>query len=278
MRISRVYFEAQLQAGATVRLPAESAHYLAHVLRLRVDDHVHLFNARDGEFLVRITQIKKADVDVLVEKQVVQGQLVGGQLVKGQLAEGQLVRGQLAEEQLTENQGVNGQSRLKIHLGLGLSRGDRMDFAIQKSTELGVSEITPLYTEHGEVKLKADRLEKKLQHWRKIAINASEQSGRLEIPEIHTPSPLAEWQQGLDAGFSLMLDPSGEDKLPLNTAALQFEQVNLLIGPEGGFSATEIHSARNQGLVIVALGTRILRTETAPIAALAILQHLYGDM
>jgi|FLOH01.1.fsa_nt_gi 16S rRNA (uracil1498-N3)-methyltransferase len=268
MRISRVYFEAQLQAGATIRLPAESAHYLAHVLRLRVDDHVHLFNASDGEFLVRITQIKKADVDVLVEKQVVQGQLVGGQLVKGQLAEGQLA----------EKQGVNGQSRLKIHLGLGLSRGDRMDFAMQKSTELGVSEITPLYTEHGEVKLKADRLEKKLQHWRKIAINASEQSGRLEIPEIHTPSPLAEWQQGLDAGFSLMLDPSGEDKLPLNTAALQFEQVNLLIGPEGGFSATEIHSARNQGLAIVALGTRILRTETAPIAALAILQHLYGDM
>lgn len=250
MRISRVYFESQLKTGAVVALPTESSHYLAKVLRLRVDDCVHLFNEDDGEFLARITQVKKSAVELVVEKPI------------------------------TEDPSLEGdanQAELKIHLGLGLSRGDRMDFAIQKSTELGVRQITPLYTEHGEVRLKAERAEKKLLHWRKIAISASEQCGRLHIPKINQPCSLSDWQENTDGEFNLMLDPSGQDELP-SRASTVIKQLNLLIGPEGGFAEREILTAQKQGFAIVALGKRILRTETAPIAALAILQHLYGDM
>lgn len=246
MRISRVYFEGQLQTNAVISLPGESSHYLAKVLRLRIDDCVHLFNETDGEFLSRITLIKKAEVELMVESPIVEA-------------------------------GTH-QSELLIHLGLGLSRGDRMDFAIQKSTELGVREITPLYTEHGEVKLKAERVEKKLQHWRKIALSASEQCGRLDIPKIHAPCALLDWQQSSNEEFNVMLDPSGEDNLPPVSEVEQIKRLNLLIGPEGGFAERELQTARDQGFAVVALGTRILRTETAPVAALAILQHLYGDM
>ena len=244
MRISRVYFESQLKTNGDIRLPAESSHYLAKVLRLRSGDCVQLFNETDGEFLARITEIKKSAVELVVEKQVAEAN----------------------------------QSEPGIHLGLGLSRGDRMDFAIQKSTELGAREITPLYTEHGEVKLKADRVEKKLLHWRKIAISASEQCGRLDIPKINAPSILGDWLQSTAAGFNIVFDPSGQEKLPPKSDTSQITQLNLLIGPEGGFADREIQSAKDQGFIIVALGTRILRTETAPIAALAILQYLYGDM
>ena len=247
MRISRVYFDGRLKTDADVLLPTETSHYLAKVLRLRIGDCVHLFNETDGEFLARITQIKKSAVELIAEKQI-------------------------AEKQTAD------QTYPAIHLGLGLSRGDRMDFAIQKSTELGVREITPLYTEHGEVKLKADRVEKKLQHWRKIAISASEQCGRLDIPTINAPCILADWLQSTAADFNILFDPSGQDKLPPKSDAAQISRLNLLIGPEGGFAEREIQSAKDQDFTVVALGARILRTETAPIAALAILQYLYGDM
>lgn len=256
MRISRIYFEGQLKTNGDIHLPAESSHYLAKVLRLRIDDCVHLFNETDGEFLARITQIKKSAVELVVEKQIVETQIVEKQI-----------------SEVDANQTYPG-----IHLGLGLSRGDRMDFAIQKSTELGAREITPLYTEHGEVKLKADRVEKKLQHWRKIAVSASEQCGRLDIPKINAPCNLADWLQSTATDFNIMFDPSGQDKLPPKSDTAQITRLNLLIGPEGGFAEKEIQSASDQGFTIVALGTRILRTETAPIAALAILQYLYGDM
>lgn len=265
MRISRVYFEGQLQTGAVVALPGESSHYLAKVLRLRIDDCVHLFNEDDGEFLARITRIKKSAMELVVEKAI------------GEKAIGEKSNIGNPEVEKQPLEGETTQAELKIHLGLGLSRGDRMDFAIQKSTELGVRQITPLYTEHGEVKLKADRVEKKLLHWRKIAISASEQCGRLHIPKINAPCLLSDWQQNTDGQFNLMLDPSGQDKLPSKASAV-VKQLNLLIGPEGGFSAREITAAQKQGFAVIALGRRILRTETAPIAALAILQHLYGDM
>lgn len=248
MRISRVYFIGSLKADALVSLPAETSHYLSHVLRLRVDDCLHLFNAEDGEFLVCITGIKKKEVQVQVQEQKIDA---------------------LAHAQET---------RLQIHLALGLSRGDRMDIAVQKSTELGVKRITPVYTEHGEVKLKADRAEKKLRHWQKIAINASEQCGRIDIPLIDPPCLLTDWQSNESAGTKLMLDPRGEDRFPVTQEKGEIGLLNLLIGPEGGFSEMEVIEARGLGFSVVTLGSRVLRTETAPIAALAILQYLYGDM
>ena len=252
MRLSRVYIDAPLKLNALVPLPKETAHYLGNVLRLRVDDELLLFNSQHGEFLARICAATKKSVEVeLIE-----------------------VRRELdADEE---------QNRLGLHLILGLSRGDRMDFAVQKSTELGVTEISPVYTEHGEVRLKPERLEKKLLHWRRIAISACEQSGRLTVPSIHSPMPLADLAQGSSAN-KWMLEPSGSDSIPESIAEpiaepITDRHIDLLIGPEGGFSPAEIDWARDNGFRIVSLGKRILRTETAPIAALAILQHKFGDM
>jgi len=242
MRISRVYTDSPLEIDCSLQLGAVVSHYLAHVLRLAVADRVHLFNGRDGEFDAQITRISKHEVWVLLRQQL---------------------RGPEA-------------TALRINLGLGLSRGDRMDFAIQKSTELGVCSITPLTTQHGEVKLKAERIENKLRHWRKIAVGASEQSGRLDVPEICSPTTVADWHDSNAEGLNLLLEPGGQDQFPASTG--DSARINLLIGPEGGFSEQEIKWGRDQHFSIVGLGTRILRTETAPIAALSILQYLYGDM
>ncbi|GJM12021.1 MAG: ribosomal RNA small subunit methyltransferase E [Pseudohongiella sp.] len=241
MRLSRVYLAASLQLNSQISLPKETAHYLSNVLRLRIDDELLVFNAADGEFLARVCDASKRAVEIeLVE---------------------------LKREPQNE-------SGLSLHLLLGLSRGDRMDFAVQKSTELGVREITPVYTEYGEVRLKADRIEKKLQHWQKIAISACEQSGRIDVPVIHSPTALVNLTLAQEAN-RWMLEPRGSDSLP---QSISDNRVELLIGPEGGFSNTEIDWARENRFQIVSLGSRILRTETAPVAALAIMQHKYGDM
>jgi 16S rRNA (uracil1498-N3)-methyltransferase len=245
MRLSRVFINSPFEINSPVLLPKESAHYLHNVLRLRVEDSLLVFNQTQGEFLALVTKSSKKEFEV-------------------QLLEPQRLLS-------AENQ----QNSISIHLVLGLSRGDRMDFALQKSTELGVSEITPVYTEHGEVKLKADRVEKKLQHWRNIAISAAEQSGRLTIPVIHQPIALSALDLANENTYKVLLEPTGSDVLPQSIAT---KNIELLIGPEGGFSISEIAWAKKNGCEIVALGARILRTETAPIAALAILQHKFGDM
>ena len=237
MRLSRVYLDNPLALNALISLPKEIAHYLSNVLRLRVDDELLVFNSQQGEFRARVIAVTKRAVDI---------------------------------ELLEKKRGVHDSARqtsLCVHLILGLSRGDRMDFAVQKSTELGVNEITPIYTEYGEVRLKPERVEKKLQHWQKIAISACEQSGRVDVPVIHKPISLMELSLG-ESVNKWMLEPSGSDALPL---CIVENNCVLLVGPEGGFSANEIDWAQSNDFQIVALGSRILRTETAPVAALAIL-------
>lgn len=244
MRLSRVYLDSPLALNAVISLPKEIAHYLSNVLRLRIDDELLVFNSQQGEFRAKVIAVAKRAVDIeLLERK-------------------------------RDIEDAAQQSSLSVHLILGLSRGDRMDFAVQKSTELGVNEITPIYTEYGEVRLKPERVEKKLQHWQKIAISACEQSGRLDVPVINRPISLMELSLSEDAN-KLMLEPSGSDALPQSIVG---NNIVLLIGPEGGFSKDEIEWAQSNDFQIVALGSRILRTETAPIAALAILQHKYGDM
>jgi 16S rRNA (uracil1498-N3)-methyltransferase len=244
MRLSRVYLDSPLALNAVISLPKEIAHYLSNVLRLRFNDELLVFNSRQGEFRARVTSITKRAVDI------------------------ELLENMRAAHDATKH------ASLSIHLILGLSRGDRMDFAVQKSTELGVNEITPIYTEYGEVKLKPERVEKKLQHWQKIAISACEQSGRLDVPVIHKPLSVLELSLCKNAN-KWMLEPSGSDSLPQSIAE---NNCVLFVGPEGGFSTDEIDWARSNDFQIVALGSRILRTETAPVVALAILQHKYGDM
>lgn len=164
------------------------------------------------------------------------------------------------------------ESSLKIHLGQGLSRGERMDWAIQKATELGVAEITPIVSERCEVRLKEERADKRLAHWRQIAISACEQCGRSVIPTVNPPVTLHDWLR-LEADLKLVLHPVA---LPLSTHA-QPASLAFLIGPEGGLSDGEVEQARSAGFQPARLGPRVLRTETAPVVALSIAQQLWGD-
>lgn len=242
MRISRVYIDTPLSTQSKLKLKGDSAHYLATVLRLRDGDSVTLFNGSDGEFKATIVQCDRKNVELEIDEQLKAFSV----------------------------------PTLAINLGLGLSRGDRMDYAIQKSTELGASCISPIYSQYGEVKIKPDRMENRLNHWRKIVCSACEQSGRQDLPDVNAPCSIADWYQSCPPGVNVLLNPGGTDAWPEATNSIQ--NINLLIGPEGGFSVEEIAQARGHNFLVLSLGERILRTETAPVAALSILQHRYGDM
>ena len=172
MSLPRFYVDAELALG-TVHLPEATSHYLSRVLRLAVGAQIQLFDGSGDEYLSEITAISKKVVSV----------------------------------ELTEQVAGLPNSSLVIHLGQGLSRGERMDWAIQKATELGVTEITPLFTERCEVRLNDERAEKRLAHWRQIAISACEQCGRSRLPVIHPPKLVTEWRQALQADLKLVLHP-----------------------------------------------------------------------
>jgi 16S rRNA (uracil1498-N3)-methyltransferase len=167
------------------------------------------------------------------------------------------------------------ESPLTTHIGLGISRGERMDLAIQKAVELGVSRITPLFTEHCVVRLDDTRRGNRRQHWQKVARSACEQCGRNRVPEIEEPIELKDWVAGRE-GLRLFFDPQaavGLKDLPRPEGL-----VSLLSGPEGGFAEKERVLAREAGFIPVRLGPRILRTETAVLAALAAIQTIWGDL
>lgn len=241
MRVPRLHLDETLSEGMDVVLTDDQHHYLSNVLRLVVGSTLHLFNARCGEFTARIYSSKKRELALTVDRRVAE----------------------FVEPEL------------RIDLVLGISRGDRMDYAIQKSVELGVSSIVPMHSEFGEVRIKqSDRLARKLQHWRRIAVSASEQSGRLDIPEISTPAEFGDCLEGRSDQPVVLFDPAGEisvKQLPVDWA------LTVMIGPEGGFSPAELKQAKASACHLVQLGPRVLRTETAPVAALAALQVLYGD-
>ncbi|MAM71328.1 MAG: 16S rRNA (uracil(1498)-N(3))-methyltransferase [Gammaproteobacteria bacterium] len=240
MRISRLYLDQPLQPGSQLSLSGQQAHYLSKVLRLKAESPLIIFNGQGGEYSARITHINKHELELFVD----------------------------------EYFAVDTESPLTSILGLGLSRGERMDLAIQKSTELGVSCIVPLFTDYCEVKLKAERMGKKLRHWQQIIISACEQSGRTRIPEILAPRSLSDWCEGLVCPLKLIFEPSASTRLDQQKAA---EKLALLIGPEGGFSPGELALTEQHGFVPIRLGPRVLRTETAPVAALSALQLYWGD-
>jgi 16S rRNA (uracil1498-N3)-methyltransferase len=165
------------------------------------------------------------------------------------------------------------ESPLHVHIGQGLSRGERMDWAIQKATELGVAEITPIVSSRCEVRLKDERTDKRMSHWRQVAISACEQCGRSVLPLIHPPLVLEDWLKQSSAELKLVLHPVAE---PL-TSHRKPQSLAFLIGPEGGLSDNEVALAQSAGFQPARLGPRVLRTETAPIVALAVAQHLWGD-
>jgi len=168
-----------------------------------------------------------------------------------------------------------GESPLRVHLGQAISKGDRMDYAIQKAVELGVAAITPLYTEHGDVRLKGERAAKKLAHWQAVAASACEQCGRATLPPVHAPMGLSDWLAARDEALRLVLHPGtsgalAEAEAPASAA--------VLIGPEGGLAEAEVEAARGAGFAPLSLGPRVLRTETAPVVALSLLQARFGDL
>ena len=238
MRLSRFFIDAPLSLGQH-ELPEAQAHYISRVLRHVAGDAVQLFDGSGQEYLGELIDVGKKAVRVELREQL------AGQA----------------------------ESPLRIHLGQGLSRGERMDWAIQKATELGVSEITPIVSERCEVRLKDERADKRLAHWRQVAISACEQCGRSVLPVIHAPISLAEWQGHVQAELKLVLHPVAA---PLESHARP-HSLAFLIGPEGGLSEAEVAQAKAAGFHAARLGPRVLRTETAPVVALAVAQQLWGD-
>lgn len=241
MRISRLFVPQSLAAGTALALDVEGGHYLRSVLRLKPGDAVVLFNGEGGEFPAEIVQIGRDGVVVAVG----------------------------------ECHPRDAESALRTHLGLGISRGERMDLGIQKAVELGVSAITPLLTERCVVRLSADKAEQRLRHWQQVARSACEQCGRNRLPEIHPPVLLYPWLE-CQQGLRFILHPHGG--VALRDLPLPTGPVCLLSGPEGGFSDRERDDALRLGFTPLRLGPRILRTETAALAALAAIQTLWGDL
>lgn len=242
MRISRIYHPDTLTPQTDINLSADASNHLARVLRAQIGQKVSLFNGDGYDYSAEISQISKKQVSVTILDK-------------------------------TQNQT---ESLLKLHLGQVISRGDRMDFTIQKSVELGVSEITPLISERCGVKLNAERMAKKVEQWQKIAISACEQSGRAFVPKVNPVIQLSSWLNQSFDGVRVNLHPYA--KHGISGLTLPSSQVQLLIGPEGGLSDDEINQAREQHFIDVLMGPRVLRTETAGLAAISLLQSYFGDL
>jgi 16S rRNA (uracil1498-N3)-methyltransferase len=241
MRTPRIFTDSPLATGGQCELDDNAAQHVGRVLRMQAGQALVLFNGDGKDYTATITESGKKRVAVAVED---------------------------AEQNLTE-------SNLEIVLGQALSKGDRMDYAVQKAVEMGVTRIVPLSTERCDVKLKGDREDKRLRHWRQIAISAAEQCGRARVPEIHPVMALPDWFSHTgDCDLRLVLHHRTEQSLG---SLAQPSRVALMIGPEGGLSQDEIIAVEASGFMPVALGPRVLRTETAPVAVIALCQWLWGD-
>ncbi len=242
MRLSRIYFSGPLNSGDDITLTDTLFNYVVRVLRLKPGTALILFNGNGGEFKATLTEVNKKNALVTLGK----------------------------------HHDKECESPLRIILGQCISRGEKMDYTIQKAVELGVSEIVPLFSERCGVKLNQERLDKRLKHWQGVIISACEQSGRNHIPLLHEAITLSDWQQQLNASIKLVLAPSANNSL--TTLQKPEQDAALLIGPEGGLSDAEINSSIEHGFVGIRLGPRILRTETAGLAALSIIQQQWGDL
>jgi 16S rRNA (uracil1498-N3)-methyltransferase len=252
MRSPRIYHSQPLALQTEISLEEEAASHVGRVLRMCAGDQIQLFNGDGGQYQAIIIQASKKNVTV----------------------------------KITAFDSFCCESPLRIHLGQGISRGDKMEFTIQKAVELGVSEITPLFTERCGVKLSGDRLDKKWQQWRKIVISACEQSGRNTLPVVHKPVALHEWLQQSSEELKINLHPRATatiktlaptDLLPISLSPIN-RGIRLIIGPEGGLSDNEIEQTVQQGFTEIALGPRILRTETAGLTVISALQLQFGDL
>ena len=237
-------FTATDQISDSVELPAAAAHHASRVLRLRVNDEVLLFDGTGNELHGRIC----------------------------------VITGKSVRLNRLHNHAINRESPLHIVLAQALCSSEKMDWIVQKATELGVSAIQPLQTERSITRLSGERAEKRAEHWRRVTIAACEQCGRNTLPIVYPPQDFAHWLVAMrpSTATKLMLAPTSRESL--NRQVKPTHSVVLLIGPEGGWSAAEIEMSEQANFTPISLGARILRTETAAIAGITALQTLWGDL
>ncbi len=243
MRIIRSHVDQPLAVGQRITLPEDSSAHLLRVLRLAPGDAVTLFNGDGFDYAARLLTAAK--------------------------------RG--AEAEVTGREPVARESPLRITLVQGVARGEKMDLVLQKATELGVAAVTPVVTERTEVKLDAERAGKRMAHWRGVLAAACEQCGRAVLPRLSEPTALAAYAGTECADIKLVLDPTGDVGLA-SVSPQAGQSIALVVGPEGGLSERDLATLRAAGFRGLKLGPRILRTETAGLAAVAALQALYGDL
>ncbi len=243
MRIPRVHVDQPLGPGHEVLLPEQSGEHIARVLRLERGHPLILFNGNGCEYDATLASLAKRAVTA----------------------------------EVTAMRVVERESPLSLTLAQGIARGEKMDWILQKATELGVARIVPVVTERTEVKLDEERAERRVMHWTQVIAGACEQCGRTRLPQLEAPQRLDRWLSALDTDAArLALIPGGDvgarDLPPMPHGAL------LCVGPEGGFSDKDVAMLQQSQFRALRLGPRILRTETAGIAALAALQALQGDL
>ena len=243
MRIPRIYHPESLEYQTQCQLSEDAANHVGRVLRMVEGEQLELFDGSNHIYPAIITESNKKSVKV---------NILGREL-------------------------SNKESNLKIHLGQVISRGERMEFTIQKSVELGVNVITPLWSERCGVKLDGERMDKKIQQWQKIVIAACEQCGRNVVPEIRPLMKLQDWCAEYDGALKLNLHPRAQHSIK-TLPMIPKDGVRLLIGSEGGLSEQEIVQTQQKGFTEILLGKRVLRTETASLAAISALQIYFGDL
>ena len=243
MRIPRIYHPEALAGQSLCTLSEDAANHVGRVLRMGEGAGLILFDGSNHIFHATLETVNKKQITARIR----------------------------------HSEADDRESPLPIHLGQVISRGDRMEFTIQKSVELGVTTITPLWSERCGVKLEGERQDKKLQQWQKIAIAACEQCGRNVVPEIRPIMKLTDWCKEQDGMLKLNLHPRAKYSIK-SLPHVPKAGVRLLIGSEGGLSPEEIAMTEQQGFTEILLGKRILRTETASLATISALQLLYGDL
>lgn len=242
MRVPRIYHPYPLLSHTKTELSEEATHHVIRVLRMKVGQTLCLFNGSNHIAQANIIRIDKKNVYVQLKDSILQ----------------------------------NNESPLYLHLGQVICRSEKMEYTLQKSVELGVNSMTPLFSERCGVKITAERLKKKIQQWKKIAISACEQCGRNKIPEIYNPLPIDHWCAHQDDSLKLNFVPKANSRI--NTLLPPVNRVRILIGPEGGLCNEEIAMATDYGFLPISLGPRVLRTETTALTAITALQVRFGDL
>ena len=240
-RIQRFHVDQIDKSKSHLEIAGEQSHYVTRVLRLQTGDRMILFDGSGSEWKAKIIDTKRNRLLLELEERAIPDR----------------------------------ESPINLTLIQSISRSQRMDLVMQKSTELGVTRIVPVFSTNTIVKMKEDKIEKKINHWRNILISASEQSGRTKIPDLIIPIQLeTECLKRYKSDLSIFYDTTGKDSYDANKP----KDITTVIGPEGGFTEDEKQMAIDAGYMVMQSGPRLLRTETAPIMALSILQYLYGDL